>query len=143
MYRYILARVYYMWGSLHRNFGNRSSYRREHLAAIRRFTQAFETDPTLREARLDRGIILYRELGRFDEAMADFDALLSEDPNYGPALLNRAMAAQEEANYAQALADLEVYLALPAEDEEYRRLAKRTATLLRDIVAEMPPPGDG
>lgn len=143
MYRYFLARVYYMWGSLHRNFGNRSSYRREHLAAIRRFTQAFETDPTLREARLDRGIILYRELGRFDEAMADFDALLSEDPDYGPALLNRAMAAQENANYTQALADLEVYLDLPAEDDEYRRLAERTAALLRDIVAEMPPPGDG
>ena len=142
MYRYFLARVYYMWGSLHRNFGNRSSFKREHLSAVKRFTQAFETDPTLREARLDRGIILYRELGRLDEAMADFDALLSEDPNYGPALLNRAMAAQENADYSQALSDLELYLALPAEDVEYRRLAERTADLLRDIVAEMPPSGD-
>ena len=142
MYRYFLARVYYMWGSLHRNFGNRSSFKREHLSAVKRFTQAFETDPTLREARLDRGIILYRELGRLDEAMADFDALLSEDPNYGPALLNRAMAAQENADYSQALSDLELYLALPAEDVEYRLLAERTADLLRDIVAEMPPSGD-
>jgi tetratricopeptide (TPR) repeat protein len=82
---------------------------------------------------------LYRELGRFDEAMADFDALLTEDPSYGPALLNRAMAAQEQASYGQALADLETYLSLPAADDEYRRLAERTAQLLREIVAEIPP----
>jgi tetratricopeptide (TPR) repeat protein len=138
MFRFILARVYYMWGSLHRNFGNRRSFKREHLAAIKRFTQAIEVDPSLREARLDRGIILYRELGRFDEAKADFDTLLSEDPTYGPALLNRAMAAQESGEYAQALTDMEAYLDLPAEDAEYRRLAERTAGLLREIVAELP-----
>jgi tetratricopeptide (TPR) repeat protein len=138
MTRYLLARVYYMWGSLHRNFGNRNSFTREHLAAIKRFTQAYDADPTLREARLDRGIILYRELGRHDEAMADFDALLAEDPNYGPALLNRAMAAQEMARYPQALADLETYLSLPAEDSDYRDLANRTVQLLREIVADLP-----
>lgn len=141
MYRYLLARVYYMWGSLHRNFGNRNSFEREHLSAIKRFTQAYEADPSLREARLDRGIILYRELGRFDEAIADFDALLTEDPGYGPALLNRAMAAQENGQYAPALADLEAYLALPTTDTEYRDLAERTAQLLRDLLAEMPAPG--
>ena len=139
MWRYLIARIYYMWGSLHRNFGNRNNFEREHLSAIKRFTQAYEKDPSLREARLDRGIILYRELGRFEEAMADFDALLTEDPRYGPALLNRAMAAQEQALYAQALADLQAYLALPTGDDQYRRLAERTAQLLREIVAEMPP----
>jgi len=139
VWRYLLARIYYMWGSLHRNFGNRNNFEREHLSAIKRFTQAYEKDPSLREARLDRGIILYRELGRFEEAMADFDALLAEDPDYGPALLNRAMAAQEQALYVQALADLEAYLALPTGDDQYRRLAERTAQLLREIVAEMPP----
>jgi tetratricopeptide (TPR) repeat protein len=138
MIRFLLARIYYMWGSLHRNFGNRRSFDREHWSAIKRFTQAFEMDPSLREARLDRGIILYRELGRFDDAMADFDALLDEDPGYGPALLNRAMAAQEQALYARALADLEAYLALPSRDEEYRRVAERTAQVLREIVTEMP-----
>jgi tetratricopeptide (TPR) repeat protein len=137
MFRYLLARIYYMWGSLHRNFGNRNNFEREHLSAIKRFTQAYETDPSLREARLDRGVILYRELGRFDEAMADFDALLAADPAYRPALLNRAMAAQEQGLYGQALADLEAYLALPAGDDEYRLLAERTAKLLQELVDEM------
>ena len=71
--------------------------------------------------------------------MVDFDALLAEDPGYGPALLNRAMAAQEMAQYSPALADLEAYLALPAENDQYRQLAERTAQLLREIVDELPP----
>ncbi len=139
MWRLLLARVLYMWGSLHRNFGNRSNFQREHRHAVHRFSQAYQLDPTLREARLDRGIILYRELGMLDEAMADFDALLEDDPGYGPALLNRAMVAQERGRYAEALVDLRAYLALPKEDEEYWRMASRTAEVLQAIVDELPP----
>ena len=126
-----------MWGSLHRNFGNKSSYVPEHQAAVRRFSRAYELDPGLRQARLDRGIILYRELGRTDEALADFDSLLDEDPKYAPALLNRALLAQECGRYADALKDLEVYLALPVEDKEYRAIASRSADLLREIVSDL------
>jgi tetratricopeptide (TPR) repeat protein len=137
MYRTVLARFYYFWGSLHRNFGNQSSFHREHRAAVRRFTQAYEMDSSLRQARLDRGIVLYREMGLLDEAMADFDALLAEDPSYSPALLNRAMVFQEKGQYSEALSDLELYLDLPAIDEDYRQIASRTAALLREIVAEV------
>jgi tetratricopeptide (TPR) repeat protein len=137
MWRIIWARILYMWGSLHRNFGNRSSFNREHQYAVRRFSQAIEMDPELREARLDRGILLYRELGLLDEAKADFDALLDDDPAYGPALLNRALLAQERGQYALALADLDAYLVLPHQDDEYRRLADRTAAVLREVVAEL------
>ena len=137
MLRIIWARILYMWGSLHRNFGNRSNFRREHHHAVRRFSQAYELDPGLREARLDRGIILYRELGLIDEAKADFDALLEDDPAYGPALLNRAMIAQERGHYRLSLADLDAYLALPKEDDEYWRIADRTASLLRELVADL------
>jgi tetratricopeptide (TPR) repeat protein len=126
-----------MWGSLHRNFGNKSGYVPEHQAAVRRFSRAYELDPGLRQARLDRGIILYRELGRTDEALADFDSLLAEDPKYAPALLNRALLAQECGRYADALADLEVYLALPVEDKEYWSIASRSADLLREIVSDL------
>jgi tetratricopeptide (TPR) repeat protein len=126
-----------MWGSLHRNFGNKSSYVPEHQAAVRRFSRAYELDPGLRQARLDRGIILYRELGRTDEALADFNSLLAEDPKYAPALLNRALLAQECGRCADALADLEVYLALPIEDKEYWSIASRSADLLREIVSDL------
>jgi tetratricopeptide (TPR) repeat protein len=78
-------------------------------------------------------------MGRLDEALADFDALLDEDPDYGPALLNRAMIAQEKGQYAEALADLEAYLSLPKENDEYWSIANRTAALLREVVDEMKP----
>lgn len=132
-----MARIYYMWGSLHRNFGNQSSFLREHEAAVRRFTQAYELDPHLRQALLDRGIVYFREMGRPDEALADFDALLEEDPHYGPALLNRAMLAQEQGHYDKALSDLETFLDLPDEDPEYVAVARRTAVLLQELVSEM------
>ncbi len=137
MWRVIWARILYMWGSLHRNFGNRSSFKREHQYAVRRFSQAYEIDPELREARLDRGILLYRELGLLDEAKSDFDALIDDDPAYGPALLNRASLFQERGQYALALADLEAYLLLAGEEDEYRHLASRTAAILREVVADL------
>lgn len=137
MWRLLIARVLYMWGSLHRNFGNKSNFAREHRYAIRRFTQAYNLDPNLRRARLDRGIIYYRELGMLDEAISDFDALLEEDPEYGPALLNRAMVAQERGQYESALADLDSYLLLPVTDQEYYRVADRTAAILRELVSDL------
>jgi tetratricopeptide (TPR) repeat protein len=137
MWRAIGARILFMWGSVHRNFGNRSNFRREHRHAIHRFTQAYNLAPRYRQARLARGIVLYRELGRLDEALADFNALLAEDPAYGPALLNRAMVAQEQGHYAAALKDLEDFLELPGQDAEYRQIAGRTAAVLREIVAEL------
>ena len=137
LFRLLLARTLYMWGSLHRNFGNKSNFQREHRSAVHRFSQAFRIDPSLRRARLDRGILLYREMGRPDEALADFDALLAEDPEYGPALLNRAMISQERGRYASALADLEAFLELPEQDREYRLIAERTTDALREIVDEL------
>ena len=139
MWRFVFSRLLYTWGSLHRNFGNRSNFQREHRHAVHRFSQAYRLDPSFRKARLDRAIILYREMGSHEEALADFDALLEEDPDYGEALLNRAMIAQERGQYSEALADLEAYLALPNVNDEYWSIASRTAILLRDISAELPP----
>ena len=141
MFRLLLARIYYMWGSLHRNFGNQTSFLREHQAAVRRFSRAYELDPNLRQARLDRGIIYFREMTRYDEALSDFNALLEEDAEYGPALLNRAMVYQEQGQYQNALTDLEQFLTLENEDPEYVILARRTAVLLKELVAELE--GDG
>jgi tetratricopeptide (TPR) repeat protein len=136
MFRYIWAHFVYTWGGLHRYFGLKNNVRSEHEAAVRYFNRAYHIDKNFRRARLERSILLWRELGRLDEAIAEFDALLSEDPHYSPALLNRALAAQEGGRYESALADLEAYLRLPP--DEYHREAARMATLLREIVQARP-----
>jgi tetratricopeptide (TPR) repeat protein len=135
MMRFLWAWLVYTWGGLHRYFGNKNNMRLEHEAAVRYFSRAFEIDPTFRRARMERAVLLWRELGRLDEALVDFDALLLDDPNYSPALLNRAMVYQNQSQFGAALQDLEAYLRLPqSETEVYRQEAGRTADLLRQIV---------
>lgn len=133
LWRLIRSRVVYMRGSLHRYFGNRAGFRREHEYAVGCFTRAYELDPDLREARLDRGILFWREMGRIDEALADFEALLAVDATYGPALLNRGLALQAAGRYQEALTDLEAYLALPENDPSYALYAGRIAYMLREL----------
>jgi tetratricopeptide (TPR) repeat protein len=135
MLRFIWAYLVYTWGGLHRYFGNTNNLRSEHETAVRYFTRAYEIDPTFRRVRLERATLLWRELGRPDEALADYDGLLDEDPDYGPALFGRALVLQENGRYQQALNDLDRYLALP-EPEPYWDEARRTATLLRELLAE-------
>lgn len=140
MLRFFWAWLVYTWGGLHRYFGNKSNLRSEHEAAVRYFTRAYNIDPSFRRVRLERGILLWRELARPAEALADFDALLAEDAGYGLALLNRAMVAQNQGRYGAALADLEAFLALPESDADaYRAEAARTAALLREMVDAQDP----
>ncbi len=135
MLRFIRAFLVYTWGGLHRFFGNANNIRSEHEAAVRYFTRAYEIDPTFHRVRLERATLLWRELSRHDEALADFNGLLDEDPDYGPALFGRAMVLQENGRYQDALNDLDAYLALP-EPEPYWDEARRTAALLRELLAE-------
>lgn len=132
MFRFILAWLVYTWGGLHRYFGIKNNIRAEHEAAVRYFTRAYQIDPTFYQARLARAVLLWRELGRLNEALGDLNALIAADPTYGPALFNRAIVAQASGRYKAALADLEAYLALP--DADYAGEAGRMAALLREIL---------
>ncbi|MCA9937320.1 MAG: hypothetical protein KC418_01660 [Anaerolineales bacterium] len=141
-WRVFRARVVYMRGSLHRYFGNRAGFRREHENAVRCFSRAVELDPDLRAARLDRGILFWREMDRVPEALADFTALLAADPTYGPALLNRGLALQAAGRFAEALADLEAYGQMPARDPEYAVYAQRIARTLREVLSDQGEAGE-
>ncbi len=134
MLRFLWAYLVYTWGGLHRYFGNKNSMRSEHEAAVRYFSKAYDIDPTFQRVRLERGVLLFRELGRTEEALADFDALLAEDPDYAPALFNRALLAQQNGRYQDALNDLEAYQALnPA---QYQKETTHLITLLHALLDE-------
>lgn len=129
-----LSRVVYMQGSVHRAFGNRTGFRREHENAVKCFTRAYNLDPYLRAALLDRAILFWREMDRIPEALADLDALLEEDPEYAPARLNRGMALHQIGRYEEALVDLEAYLEDPDIEPAYREPAERMATAMRELL---------
>lgn len=135
MWRVIKSYLLYTWGGLHRYFGNHNNMPGEHKRAIHYFTRAYEVNPNMQEALLARAIILWREMERIGEALIDLDALIAVDPDYGAALLNRALLYQQTGSYERALADLQQYLSLPR-DDEYRDLAERMEPLLRDLVED-------
>jgi lipoprotein NlpI len=134
--RFAWAWLLYTWGGLHRYFGIQNSMAREFERAVHYFSRAYNVDPTFRAARLHRGILLGRELGRIDEAIADFDALLTEDPTYSLALFNRAMMWMENGRYPQALADMEAYVAQSDPSDENWNDANRIVRLLHHIDQE-------
>ena len=72
----------------------------------------YQVDPTFMAARLHKGVLLSREFRRHDEAIAIFDDVLKKEPQNGMALLNRALAYQDNGRFPEALTDLEAYLAL-------------------------------
>lgn len=131
MFRTIWSYLVYTWGGLHRLFGIQNSVRREFERAVHYFTRAYEIDPSFQRPRLERGVLLWRELRRFDEALADFDALLQEDPTYAAALFNRAMVYQEIGRFPAACQDLQTYLSLP--NAPYQDEARRMLTLLQEL----------
>jgi len=140
MWAVIRAYLLYTWGGLHRYFGNLNNMPREHERAVHYFSRAYQVNPAMHEARFARAVILWREMERVEDALADFDALLEQDPAHGGALLNRALVYQQIGAYRRALRDLQSYLALPA-DQEYRDLAERLEPLLQDLIQsqESPP----
>lgn len=134
---YLKAWTLYTWGGLHRYFGNQNSMRSEHERAVHYFTRAYQTDPMFRMARLSRAILLGRELGRDAEALADFDAMLAEDPEFAAALLNRGLVLQQNGRYREALADLQAYLQLP-DGREHDQEAQQMVRLLQQLLADLP-----
>ncbi len=135
-WRVIYSYLLYTWGGLHRYFGNQNVLSGEFERAVHYFGRAYELNPQFTYARLQRAVLLGRELQRYDEALAEFDALLAEEPENGAALVNKALVLQVNGRYQEALNSLETYLQLPDQDE-YRREANRIAEQLRAIIAEL------
>ncbi len=136
MWRYFWASFCYAWGGLYRSFGNWGVWPRGHALAVRWFSRALRLQPGLPDVLLDRGILLWRELGQAERALVDFDALLAAQPAHPAARLNRALAFQELGRYRPALDDLDAYIAAAAPDDEYLDIAIRTAAHLRALLDE-------
>lgn len=136
MFRFTLAYLIHYWGGIYRFIGNRYNMAEAHRIAVRLFSLAYQVDMSYRKARLDRGVLYWRELGQFKEALGDFDALLEEDPGYIQALFNRAMAYQGCGRFADAIGDLESYLELTAIEDDYYPVAKRNLILLKGLLEE-------
>lgn len=122
------ASILYALGSVCRTAGAYS-------LAARLMGRAYAAAP-LRDARRDRAILLWRELGREREAVEELTALLTTDPGDAAALLNRALAHFELGAYRPALDDLEAWLEHPQRDETLLGIATRYRNQLRGLLEE-------
>lgn len=139
MFRFIRSWLIYTWGGLHRYFGNQNRMRSEHEHAVRYFARAYAIDPNFWQARVARAVLLYRELERPQDAVDEFDAILADDPECGPALFNRAMAMQKLGRFQDSLTDFEAYLQLEAQEPSDKDDAARMVPLLRDLLLDDDP----
>lgn len=135
-WRFIKSWLFYTWGGLHRYFGNKNTLASEHERAVHYFTKAYDIDPQFRQALLSRAILLGRELNRPEEALIDFDALLADDPHFGPALINRGLLLQENGRYREALRDINAYLN-QNEWRDHHKEAQRIVPLLQAILEDL------
>lgn len=125
----------YTWGGLHRYFGNQNSVVREYERAVHYFRRAYEVNPQFTYARLQRAIILGRELHRYEESLAEFDLYLQAEPDDGRALLNKGLVLQEYGRFSEALDTIQQYLAQPQQDDHYEEV-QRIAGYLQEIIDE-------
>lgn len=136
-FRFWLAYFVYVWGGVRRYVGNSNGLRREYLAAVRSFDLAYRIDPSFQRAKLDKAILLWRELDRPQEALEALNQLLRDDGAYAAALFNRALIYQSLWRIQPAVEDLEKYIALNQIDDAYWEMAVRNLAELRTAFDEL------
>ena len=110
IFKRVRARLYLWSGRIHRHYGIVHADRNEFVSAIEDYGKAVKMNPSLDIAYLERGTILWRELGRATHAIRDLTFALNSRPNWPDALFNRALAYQAAGNYEAAMDDFSSYL---------------------------------
>jgi tetratricopeptide (TPR) repeat protein len=123
---------FYMWSArVHRHFGIVSCNLDEYASAVSDYSRVLDANPGFAEAYLERGILLWRELGQARQAIVDFTVALRLRPGWPAALFFRGLAHQGASNYSAAIHDLSTYL--ESEDLSWREDAVRQLSLLHLI----------
>ena len=118
----------------HRHMGNAYGNRQEHRAAVGNYTRAIALDPTYTYVYFSRGVLRWRELGEYEEAIEDLSRVLELDPGWAEAIFNRALAYKMNMQYEDAIVDFERYLE-EGRDEFWLDSARRQLEELGEMMA--------
>ena len=100
--------------------GRRGDLLEQSLNAL---SEVLKTHPEDVSTYINRGNV-YAELGRYSEAIADYDTALQLDPEALDALKNRGLTFEQSGRYEEALRDYESFLARIETMEDERRQAE-------------------
>jgi tetratricopeptide (TPR) repeat protein len=132
MLRFWLSYTTYWWGIVHRYIGTTHNVPSEFRRAANAFGRAYAIDPTFTRAKLDRAILLSRELGELEPAMQLLDELITPaTPHTQLALFNRALIHQQRWDLAACEADLTRYLEMGEQEGTYWETAVRLLASIR------------
>ena len=110
-----------------------AAHRGRHADSVELATRALRLDPRHVDALCNRGAAL-RNLGRVQEALADYDRALALSPGHGPAHLNRGVALAALNRHEEAHAAYDRALQLNPNDER-ARFNRALARLVRGDLA--------
>lgn len=135
-----LRAFYFLWrGRVYRHYGIVRGDGLQFVLAVERYERALSLNPLLEAAYLERGAILWRELDRADEAVADLSAALVLRPGWPEALFYRGLAYQAAGNYRAAMQDLTAYLA--SDDRSWRDHAVYQLDQIQGLLGAEEPAG--
>jgi tetratricopeptide (TPR) repeat protein len=110
MMRQLRTFFQFHWANMRRFVGLRTHDRRHFLAAEHHFTQALALNGNHQQARINRGVLRWRELDNWAGAIADFTTLLVQYPHHYLPLFYRSMAFCRAGDYHAAVRDLDAFI---------------------------------
>lgn len=125
------------WGNIQRYRGLRTGNRRHFVAAEQLLTHALEFNEKHHQARINRGLLRWRELDNWAGAISDFTLLLAQWPQDHLPLFYRGMAFCRAGDYHAALHDLDAFIqAAPSSRWVYHATLQINGILA--IIDELP-----
>lgn len=124
-----LSQFYYWRGNMHRHFGNLSGERSEYESAVNDFSRAIDLRPEFVTALFNRGVLYWRELENFYRAIRDLSRVMELAPYRSEAWFNRAIAYHLRGDSLEAIADLEYFLSIAADDPWRANAESQLATI--------------
>src|SRR5258706_13605189 len=117
-----------------RHYGLLYRDNKEFERAIQLYSAAVELNPAHIRAYLERGNLLWREMGRPHKAIDDFNRALEIRPGWPLAIFCRAMAHQTAGDHSSAISDLDTDL--QRGDSEWNGEASPQIALLKIVYPE-------
>ena len=106
---------------LKKDEGNKLLALGQQLKAIELFTEAVQIDPMYHIAYHNRGVV-YKDLKRYKEALADFSRCIQLKPNYAKSFFNRGIVFMAIEEFQNAIIDLEEAKRLQPSAESSKKL---------------------
>ena len=122
---------------IRRAMGVRTRNRRHFLAAERTLTHVLSLNSQHIKARINRGLIRWRELDNWSGAITDFTRLLDQQSDYHIALFYRGMALYRAGDYRASALDLDTFIRFAPQSRWVHHAAIQLEGL-RAIIDELP-----